>query len=146
MLISKIFLISYLIAGYHSGYKGVGPSVLVHVGSVHLLREPWFLVVLVLRVDPHSCRAGPRRLPLVLRRHLELVVGVVAVRVQPPLVGDETIRVDSKAVIRDMIGNVGITAAVCITRLHSQDGGSDGDVLVNVVSLIFCSIRWLYTL
>ena len=30
-------LISYLIAGYHSGDKGVGPSVLVHVGCVHLL-------------------------------------------------------------------------------------------------------------
>ena len=99
------------------------------------------LIILVLGEDPHCGSPGPAGLPLVLGRDLELAVGVVAVRVQPPLVGDETIRV-----IRDMIGNVGITAAVCITRLHSQDGGSDGDVLVNVVSLIFCSIRWLYTL
>ena len=104
------------------------------------------LIILVLGEDPHCGSPGPAGLPLVLGRDLELVVGVVAERVQPPVVGDETIRVDSKAVIRDMIGNVGITAAVCITRLHSQDGGSDGDVLVNVVSLIFCSIRWLYTM
>jgi hypothetical protein len=67
--------------------------------------------------------------------YLELVVGVVAVGVQPPVVGNDPGGVDREVIVGDGVGDVRVAPGVRVRGLHLQDGGPDGDILVNVVSL-----------
>jgi hypothetical protein len=68
-------------------------------------------------------------------RYLELVVGIVAVRVQPPVVGNDPGGVNREVIVGDGVGDVRVAPGVRVRGLHLQDGGPDGDILVYVVSL-----------
>ena len=67
--------------------------------------------------------------------YLELVVGIVAVGIQPPVVGDDAGGVDSEVVVGDGVGNVRVAARVRVRGLHFQDGRPNRNVLVDVVRL-----------
>ena len=67
--------------------------------------------------------------------YLELVVGVVAIRVQPPVVGYDPGGVNREVIVGDGVGDVRVAPGVRVRGLHLQDGGPDGDILVYVVSL-----------
>ena len=60
---SEANVVPVLVGGDHRRDERVRPRVLVHVRRVHLLRELWLLVVLVLRVYAHRSRPRFRRLP-----------------------------------------------------------------------------------
>lgn len=59
---SESHVIAVLVGGHHGGDQGVRSGVLVDVGRVNLLGELRLLVVFILCVYPHCCRAGFRRL------------------------------------------------------------------------------------
>jgi hypothetical protein len=70
-----------------------------------------------------------------LMKYLELVVCVVAVRVQPPVVGNDARGVDREVIVGDGVGDIRVAPGVRVRGLHLQDRGPDGDILVYVVSL-----------
>ena len=66
----------------------------------------------------------------------KLVVGVVAVRIEPPVVGDDAGRADGEVIVGQVVFDFSVLTRVRVCGLHLQDRGSDGNVFVNIVSLV----------
>lgn len=66
----------------------------------------------------------------------KLVVGVVAVCIEPPVVGDDAGRADGEVIVGQVVFDFSVLTRVRVRGLHLQDRGSDGNVFVNIVSLV----------
>ena len=133
---SELDTVSVLVGGNDRRDQGVGAGVLVHIRGVDLLRKFRLLVVLVLCVDADGGRARARRFTFVLGGNNELIIGVVAVRVQSPIVGNDPLGVDGEMIVGDVVLDLGVVARVGVRGPDLKNGGSDRNVLVHVMGLV----------
>lgn len=81
-------------------------------------------------------RSFSNLITFVFCRDDKLVVGVVAVRIEPPVVGDDAGRADGEVIVGQVVFDFSVLTRVRVRGLHLQDRGSDGNVFVNIVSLV----------